>query len=588
MSKFLFFSLLLFSFYSIAEAQSPIELQEVLVTDDTSDFVEEKLGNDNDVGSLIMQHSSVVSPVLQEGTYYATPLFIRGLDSKHTTVTLDGMVLKDPAATDTQVNLSKLSSTDVTSANILLGSEAAFNFSGAVAGVVSLQTPMDVKKHIGVGYGVEKSLSLAHQWNSSLTKVLFFGSLTQSSEQIQSHAKTGQEKDHFSNQGASFKVIHAPATDIVTETFVKVNRYDIDLDPAPFTDGKKDRSISENSIINHKTTWSEDDFNYLVHRLSYLKIDRLQETAFGDYHFDSNNFQQQATFVYGREYQHWVGDLYYEHNQFSTDEVTSASAALYDLNVTGNFRLENNFYKIKTSLISHTEFDQRGLLALQYVRKLTKTTSFIAGSAMSYNPPSLYQLYGPATTGNFACEVGNNELAPEIGENFEAGFQVKKEQSFAQVKVFSQKVKDYINYNCEAGYQNELELLSHGVELEWRVGHKKHTVGIGASYMDFELSSEEKLLRRPREKFIGSYAYQATNHHQLWGQYNWIGKRYDTNNFEVVKVPAVSVLDVGWSYLQDHHVLVAEIGNIFNEDDSLNYGFSGRRRIYSIHYKYLY
>lgn len=556
-------------------ANSTVELEEVLVADAPSE-TQIVRGENYDSLKQAMEGQSSVYMLGGQGTLnMSTSIFVRGLEARHTVITLDGAQLKDPAATDSQMNFSVIDLNEVEDITISTGEEGVIESNQAVAGLVQLQTPNSLKSNISIETERENAVKLNHAAQVGNSTFLFMGKVAKSNSLARSHATGGEEKDPFEYKNFSIKWMKNWNDQTYSSTFFKSYDNKMELDPNPKTDGEDDRSKIKFYLLNHKTGYFFEDGAKLEHRISYLKNQRQQESAYGEFDFDSSSLQNEANLDIGEV--HFI--VKHDEDRFSTESISEKTASFADIGAL----YSKKKIDVKLSGVTHSEFGDRGLAALAYRVFPAKNLEIEVSGNTAFTPPSLYQLYGPAVTGSFSCEVGNTDLSPELGENL--GIKVTKGASkhFLQGSIFSQKVNNYIRYNCDQGYVNELNMNSNGYELQWEYQVEAWKIGAQFGHFNFFLSSGAKILRRPNDKF--SFFVEVKNFKL---NARWIGERYDTDNVNIVEVEPVSLVDLAYSWQRQNHEITTELLNLTNANDESVYGFSGRGRLLRLAYSYYY
>ncbi len=117
-----------------------------------------------------------------------------------------------------------------------------------------------------------------------------------------------------------------------------------------------------------------------------------------------------------------------------------------------------------------------------------------AKGARGYKSPSLYQLHAPPLG---ATPLGNPDLVPERNLSLEAGLQVRREFS-AGLVAFQQDFQDLVAFDMAAGYQNRGTLRVRGLETSLvSPEHSWGQVGLQWTQLDFSHYSKTPLRRPP-------------------------------------------------------------------------------------------
>lgn len=106
----------------------------------------------------------------------------------------------------------------------------------------------------------------------------------------------------------------------------------------------------------------------------------------------------------------------------------------------------------------------------QYLHKLDNTQSLYASVGQSFVLPTFSQMYSREQAGGISNIIGNPDLKPQKGLQYEAGW--KKEETNRQYKValFTEKIDDNISYSGTSGrwYAINEDFKNHGIEASIR------------------------------------------------------------------------------------------------------------------------
>lgn len=157
-------------------------------------------------------------------------------------------------------------------------------------------------------------------------------------------------------------------------------------------------------------------------------------------------------------------------------------------------------------------------------------TKFKATVGTGFKSPSLYQLYAPPTVWG---PIGNENLKAEKCTGWDAGIEqyFLSGKALLGVTYFRNDFRNLIDYNFSEGYINVLRARTRGVEIYGETGTGGPLRG-RVSYTRLEatdLDTGAALLRRPRDKFTTNLFYTFLRSWNFCVSASYTGKREDTD-----------------------------------------------------------
>jgi len=515
-----------------------------------------------------------LSTVQNGGPGAAASVFIRGANSEHTLVLLDGLELNDPINPSRSYDLAHLSLSQVERVEILRGPQSPLYGSDALGGVINIITR--------TGRG-RPQLTLAgstgnyRSWNGdfglagSAGRADYVLGLSYTKTAGVSAASTvypgNSEADGYRNLTASGKFGYAigksAGVDITIRTVSA--RTAIDDFGGPYGD-------DPNNVQNYASTLARIQARglFLGNRweqklsVSWIRSSRKNINPVDESHpFDSesgiygsglikldwqNNIflNPSNTLTTGLELAREDGHSdYTSQSQYGPYESAfpkekAGAAGLY---LQDQVKLGGHFFLAAGARLdthSRTGAAATYRIAPAYIIGTTGT-KLRATLGTGFKSPSLYQLFAPATAWG---PVGNLNLRPERAIGWDAGIEqdILGSRLRLGLTYFKTLFRDLIDFDFAAGYINVGRARTSGVEAlaEWR---PREDLSLRACYT--RLSAIDKatgapLLRRPRDKFSADVQARLLRRFDTVVSVLVVGKRLD-RNFSVYPYQDVSL-----------------------------------------------
>jgi len=587
-------------FFQNAKAQ--VELKEVVVTATRVPLPEEEIGSSVTViteEEIKNKGYSTVKDVLKGelgldvvstgGPGTQTSVFLRGLESYHTLVLIDGFEMGDPSLPQVSYDFSNLTVDNIQRIEIVRGPQSVLYGSEAIGGVINIITKKGEGKpsiYFGLEGGSYDTFRQFLGTSGEIGKGAFSLSLSHTKTHGFSAAYKGKEEDGWENLSFSGRFDFEPTSKLSTGMIVRLNNGKTDLDYYwPFNDVK-----------NYYVEKEEFFFKpYLKIRLFDNKWE--QEVSFGvsnhkrKYHYPSSVEDHYL----GRFYKaSWQNNFYlsksnllscgveYKTEKAQTPEMEK-SAYLFSIFLQDLINIKDiSFTTIGLRWDHHKEFGNHLTFRGTESILIQKTNTRIKGSlGTGFRAPSLYELYAPPFWGR---PVGNRDLKPEKSFGWDLGF----EQSFLNGKInfgltyFDNRLKNLIQYEFGKGYVNIAKAKSRGIESFIGVTpYKDLSLNLNYTYCHTEDDKGKRLRRRPLNKLGSSLNYSFLNQRgSLSLSLTWVDERrdYDWSSYRDVKLDDYFLVDLNSTFkLTKNLELFARIENLLDEKYQEAYGYSTPR-----------
>lgn len=439
-------------------------------------------------GSLadLLRNSGCVEMVRNGGPAGTTSLFLRGAETRHTLVLLDGVRIDSQSTGGAAWNGIPLA--QIERVEILKGPASAIYGSDAVGGVVQIISRKGAATSPRVEFGFASGSMNTVKADAAISggNQDFDYALTVGHEQSDGfNATTPQSTysyvadiDGWRNNNATLRVGMAPAKGQRVELLALSSRVDGQYDASSSSPKADDHAIQNTRAtrLSWSSQWSEalrtelsvgeGRDRYETRPSIYETNTRLRDVSLlGSYRFDA---RQQLNFQLEHRQDHLEnGSL----AKGSTDQRNQDALALGYLLKLGALNLQLH--------ARHDDYSQfggvdTGTLAAGY--QLAEGLHLTTSTGNAFRAPTLYQrgsVYGPDLS-----KAGVKALDPERGRNLEFGLRYENASFDASATAYRNRVSDLIVFgaagSCQSSfgcYENVSSALLQGVSLAagWRV-----------------------------------------------------------------------------------------------------------------------
>lgn len=542
----------------------------------------------------------------------AGSLFLRGGNSEHTLILMDGVELNDPISPSRSLDLAHLTLDNIERIEILRGPQSTLYGSDALSGVVNIITqkghgPLKITfSGLGGSYGTLFNQANINGGNQKIHYSLGAAYLQSNGfSAASSNYEGNKEKDGYRNLSfcGRFGIRFTDYLDLDLIFRAKETKADIDNFGGAFGD-------DPNNVQNYSSLFLKGEVRTLLINnqweqkmaFSLVDYDRNHQNLTDPAHpFDSeegffksrifkvdwqNNLflHETNTLTLGFEYQQERGQSEYLSEGiwgpfssiFPLKKASTASLYFQD-----QVRLEDRLFATAGARFDvHSQFGTSMTVRLAPAYFIKKTqTRLKATYGTGFKSPSLYQLYAPET---LIGPIGNKNLKPEKSAGWDAGI----EQLFFQGKVlfgvtyFKNSYKELIQFDFVRGYSNIGRAESKGVEIFFQAQPHKNTI-IKAAYTRTETRDKDSgipLVRRPKDKFSTSLDYQLTKNGHIHLSLLHTGERWDTDfsswPYADVRLPEYTLLNAAFSYDVIKNIQVfLRLDNILNTEFEMVKGY---------------
>ena len=502
-----------------------------------------------------------IAVIQNGGPGSAASAFIRGGNSEHILVLLDGVEVNDPINPSRSYDLAHLSIQNVEQIEVLRGPQSTLYGSDALSGVINILTRKGGGKPrltLSAQGGSLGTLAGAMELAGSAGAVNYSLGLSRFSDRgvsAASRAYAGnEEKDGYRNLSFSGRLGFTFKNNIESAIIVRTvsAQSDIDNFGGP-------RGDDPNNTQDYKSVFLRAQFRGLFAGnrweqklgLSFIRSRRLNDNPVDTLHpYDS----EKGTYKSGLMKLDWQNNIFADPANTLTlgldvsreqGESSYTSLSLFGpyespfprktadkegVYVQDQVRIAGRFFatiggRLDRHSTAGTALTYR--LAPSYLIDRTRTR-FKASIGTGFKSPSLYQLYAPAT---FWGLVGNGNLKPEQSRGWDLGIEqlMAGESLLLGLEYYHSDFRNLIDFDFSRGYINIGRAMTRGIEAYGEVQIGERVRG-KASYTRLEakdLDAGADLLRRPKEKISAVLDWAPIKNSALNVSAVYTGRRSD-------------------------------------------------------------
>jgi len=533
-----------------------------------------------------------------------TSIFIRGANSEHTLVMIDGVEVNDPISPGRSYDFAHLTVDNIERIEVIRGPQSTLYGSDAIGGVINIITKkgegrpkffasaeggtfMTFRESTGVSGGnrwINYSLGLSRFDTNGISAA---------------NKKDGNyERDGYKNSSLSARLGFAPQENLDVDFIFHYIDAKTDLDNSGGAGGDDPNYVQKSKQLLFKTQVGLSLFDHRwTQKLAFATTDndRDVKNKKDDQHpFDSeqghydgqlikldwqHNLQLHKTndLTFGLEYEEEEGkSRYYWESQWGPGEslfpkktVNTKGCYIQD-----QIKLwDRLFATLGVRIDDHSRFGTETTYRIAPAYLIKETGTKMKGTfGTGFKAPTLYQLYAPATLWG---PIGNKDLKPEKSKGWDFGV----EQNFLKNRVilgatyFRNDFKDLIQYEMGQGYINIAKAKTEGIELFSSVKPVDDlTVRVNYTYTDTEdKTTGETLIRRPKNKIGLDLNYHFLKRGNVNLGVIYAGER-DDKDFSIspprrVKLDQYTLVNLAASYdISKNFQLFGRVENLLDKD----------------------
>lgn len=530
-------------------------------------------------------------------------LFLRGTNSSHTLVLLDGVRINSATTGATQIDQLMLD--QIERIEVVRGNVSSLYGSEAIGGVIQIFTKR------GKGAPSFNGSIGAGSHNTQRAAAAFGGEVASTSFNVQvSKYKTdgvsaikpsivatvNPDKDGYDNTSVSANVRHA---------FSDAHSLSASLFDSSAT-SQNDNSFGATTDVNSSKSHIQKAAVVSENRLDDDWQSRLQLSQGVDDYQNYLNGGRSSQFKTTSDLLAWQNTLRVGENNallIGLEKLKQqvASSTLYTrtsrtddsmfAGYTGNYGVQQVQLNLRRD--KYSDFGTANTWLLGYGLEVTEAWRVTASMATAFKAPTLNDLFYPFVDFGFGFSyAGNPNLKPERSCDSELGLHYANSVQRLDMVYFDNRIRDLIVSNAlPAGTVINLdEARSDGIELAYNGQFGDTGVKLAATQQNPRDAKTGQALLRRAKNFSSAGVTQQLGMVKVGGEWQHSGARedIDINTFARTRLTAYDVVNLTASYTLDKHFdLSARVDNLFNKDYMLAHGYNtlGRTLYLGLNYE---
>ncbi len=537
------------------------------------------------------------------GPGQTTRVFMRGTNSNHVLVMIDGMTVNDPSDPGNAFDFANLTTDNVERIEVLRGPQSTMYGSQAIGGVINIITKKGAGKPKNTAFAEYGSYDTRREGAGSSGEIgntsysFALGNFHTGGISALSKDQGGRERDGSDIYSASLNLASKLTEQFTAKGNLRYNRTNTQFDspgssirPADDADPVNDSRQFNGRVAGELTLfdgiWTQEM------GMATLNLNRQQITEYYDPSFTAYFGRQQyqgrrdtfdwvhhirpadnQLFTLGTE--HW-------HEQFKTDTLRAVDTGNTGVFADHQFNIGKNFFMNNGVRVdNHQAFGRQFTWKVAPGYLITQTDTRLKTSyGTGFKAPSLSQLYDPSS--------GNRNLQPERSKGWDVGF----EQGLWGDKVtlgstyFRNDITQLVSFASSPPYaainigkartEGFESTLSYRPSLDWTI-NASHVYTLSQDRV-----KDQSLARRPKHQANLGADYNYSMHGDVGMNMRYSGNRRDidiNSPYGPVTVKSFTTIDLYTNYQINPNVtLYGRLDNLLDKDyqEVFAYGTLGR------------
>lgn len=572
--------------------RDPSSRAEQTITADVIDVKKIQKTNTVDTVEAIKRVSGL--NVVQSGpTGQQTSVFMRGTNSNHVLVMINGVPIKDHSTTGGLHDISNDFLNHATSVEVIKGSHGTLYGPNAVGGVINFKTDSIPENSIIVSAGSFDTKKVTLNVGKYFVDQNTFVSLTVDGAESNgiSASANGTEDDGFEAKNFTINSRTGFGQNGLNEFGIMYSTKENDSELDSGSGDDLDYTANNKFSIFQSDVKIKNDLGHSKFVISNNKYDRTYTngTEIDTYDSESTTFIGTNTFMFdnfditpGVEHEDFSGK--FDNNGSYQSEVDKSSFTTgYFVN--GNLQVTDSL--IISGGVRHDDpkdFSTYNTYRIGSAYTIAEGLQFKINKSTAVKTPTLYELYG---SDNFGYS-GNPNLKPEEATTTDIGLSYNDSLTNLDIVYFTTDLDNALKYQSSTYVNDTAKSNRHGVELNMARQLTNNLKTYSATTFTIaEDSNGTELTRRP--KWTNSTGLEHTH-----GQYtniielDYVGshKDIDSSTYATIKKPSVSLTNFHSTYkIDDNKTISLSVKNIFDESYESPDGYSQPGRNWMLTFK---
>ncbi|WP_340609390.1 TonB-dependent vitamin B12 receptor BtuB [Xenorhabdus bharatensis] len=509
-------------------------------------------------------------------------LFIRGSDSRHVLILVDGIRLNQAGITGSS-DLSQIPLSLVQKIEYIRGARSAVYGSDAIGGVLNIITTraqQGTTLNAGIGsHGYQNYNGSTQQKlgeDTALSAAAGY-TYTKGFDVVAGSGTNEPDRDGFMSKMLWLGIDHKFNDQLsgFARTYGYDNRSNYD---GSFTDTRKLFSRSyETGILFNRDIYSSQ----LITSYSHVK----------DYNFKHKIYKGNTTLSDSKQYNvQWGNSWQIGHGAISggvdwkRESVAAGSNYIpvqksvdnTGVYLTGQQKVDDFIFEGAVRSDRHSEYNWNMTWQTGAAWEFIDGYRFVVSYGTAFKAPTLGQLYGWGA---------NPNLKPENSKQWESGIEGLTGDLSWRLSMYRNDIEQLIDF-ANNRYLNVGQVKIKGVEWTGMMDTGIFQHQLTLQYVDPRDNNNQQLTRRAKQQLKYQLDWEAFNID--WGiTYQYIGQRFDqdfsTYPSKRIKLGGVSLWDINGSYpVTDRLTIHARIANLFDKNYETAYGYRTPGREYFI------
>ncbi len=553
----------------VTATRTPAAVSDILASVELISAEDLSRSTGRDLADLLRQRGGIEA-VRLGGPGQQTSLFLRGTESNHVLVLVDGVKI-NPATIGT-ASIQNIAPELIERVEIVKGPRSTLYGSEAIGGVINVITRQGAtaptRLQLGMGSHETQSASFSSGWASGETSANLGASWLDSAgfptrsgdssdRGYDNRSVTAAVRSHIGAVELGARLWHASGTSEYSDFFV-----------TPVDQDFNNTSLAIDARFAPTADWN-----------SRISLARLQ---------DEIEQNQSPDRLATRRWQlDWQNDLSVgEHHALTAGlllQQEDAESVSYGSAFAANTRT-NQFYLqdqlgwgrqrllLAAAYVDHETFGGQATWNAEYGWQFSETTTLTLGAGSGFRAPDASDLYGFG---------GNLTLQPERSQSYELALRHATDGHKFSLALFRNDIEQLIEYvvtdfsTFDGENRNVGRARIEGVEASWRYQGELWSLGAAATLQDpVNQDDGSRLLRRARETLSVSLA-RKLGAHELALDVLAAGERRDFGFPAPVRLPGYVLANLSASMdLGRQWTLLARLENVFDEDYELARGYN--------------